>query len=166
MSDATARFDLPMLQPGQAQKELFHNESLTRLDAMIHPVAESRGTNIPPATPAAGASWIVGPSPVGEWLDQAENLACWTIGGWRFVTPVEGMRIWCRDIRLFCVWTGSGWKDGVIAAAQVEIDGKTVIRQQQSAIDPAIGGTIVDVEARAVTASILAVMRAHGLIAT
>mgnify|MGYP006199852597 CR=1 FL=1 len=34
MSDATARFALPFILPGQAQKELFHNEALTRLEAL------------------------------------------------------------------------------------------------------------------------------------
>lgn len=166
MSDRTARFNLPMLQPGQAQKEVFHNESLTLIDAAMHPAVESRGENVPPATPIFGASWIIGASPVGEWLNRAENLACWTEGGWRFIPPVEGMRIWRRDIELFSVWTGSAWQDGVIRAEYVEIEGKTVIRRQQSAIEDPSGGAIADVEARAVTASILAVMRAHGLIAT
>ena len=53
-----------------------------------------------------------------------------------------------------------------VHAEYVEIDGKTVLRRQQSAIEDPAGGGIVDVEARAVTTSILAVMRAHGLIAT
>ena len=35
MSDATARLALPFIAPGQAQKELFHNEALTRIDALL-----------------------------------------------------------------------------------------------------------------------------------
>lgn len=37
MSDATARFAFPLIAPGQAQKELFHNEALARVDALLQP---------------------------------------------------------------------------------------------------------------------------------
>lgn len=33
MTDTSARFALPLILPGQAQKEIFHNEALALLDA-------------------------------------------------------------------------------------------------------------------------------------
>lgn len=33
----TPRLALPLLQPGQAQKEMYHNEALARLDLAVQP---------------------------------------------------------------------------------------------------------------------------------
>ncbi|HLZ79899.1 MAG TPA: hypothetical protein VKQ09_11235 [Sphingomonas sp.] len=44
MSDATTRFALPLIAPGQAQKELFHNEALARVDALLQPSVRHRAT--------------------------------------------------------------------------------------------------------------------------
>ncbi|MEM8695168.1 MAG: DUF2793 domain-containing protein [Pseudomonadota bacterium] len=166
MSDTTARFGLPFIQPGQAQKEVFHNEALALLDAAVHPTAESRGDNVPPAIPVEGRSWIVGTAPTGEWDGHANDLATWTAGGWRFVAPIEGMRIWRRDAGFFSFWTGASWRDGEVVGDLLVIAGKTVVGPQQSAIGEPIGGSTVDGEARAAVVSILAALRAHGLIAT
>ena len=39
--DSTARLALPFLAPGQAQKELYHNEALSRLDLLVQTVVLS-----------------------------------------------------------------------------------------------------------------------------
>src|SRR5690606_17821307 len=59
MTEASARFALPMLLPGQAQKELFHNEALTVIDTALHPTVAGIVSD-PPGAPDVGASWIVG----------------------------------------------------------------------------------------------------------
>ena len=50
----TDRFALPLLQPGQAQKEMFHNEALAALDLLIQPAVEAVGVNTPPTAPRIG----------------------------------------------------------------------------------------------------------------
>lgn len=166
MPDFTARLGLPLIQPGQAQKEVFHNEALATIDAVMHPVAETRGQNVPPPGPSTGQGWIVGPAPNGDWADQADRLAVWTTGGWRFVEPVETMRVWLRDAGLFTAWNGAAWIDGELSGSVVLIDGVAVVGMQQAAISDVSGGTTIDAEARAGITAILAVLRAHGLIAT
>lgn len=166
MTDATTRFGLPFIQPGQAQKELFHNEALALLDGAVHPAAETRGDNVPPSSPAAGQSWIVGASPTGDWAGQVEKLAIWTSGGWRFVDPMEGMQIWLRDSGVFSFWNGSEWRDGEQLCDAVVIAGQTVVREQQAAVSNVSGGAVIDGEARSAITSILEALRAHGLIAT
>ena len=166
MTDATSRLGLPFIQPGQAQKELFHNEALALLDGAMHPAAETRGDNVPPATPEAGQCWITGASPTGDWAGNAEKLAIWTSGGWRFVDSVEGMQIWLRDSGVFSFWTGSEWRDGEQVCDALVIAGQTVVREQQVAVPDASGGAVIDGEARSAISAILTALRAHGLIAT
>jgi hypothetical protein len=123
----TARFALPLLHPGQAQKELFHNEALVLADALVQPCVEAIGLNTPPTDPAAGQCWIIGESPAGEWAGSARALALWTAGGWRFIPPREGMTAWVAADALGARYTGGAWRNGQLTAARLEIDGEQVV---------------------------------------
>ncbi|MFN2259895.1 MAG: DUF2793 domain-containing protein [Parasphingopyxis sp.] len=149
----------------QAQKELYHNEALAILDGALHPAAESRGDDVPPASPEIGECWIVGGAPSGDWTGRADTLAIWTAGGWRFVAPVAGMTVWLKDSELFARWTGTGWIDGEIVGSVLRLGDNQVVGERQPAISDASGGTIVDIEARDAISLILDALRAHGLVA-
>ncbi len=164
-TDQTPRFALPMLQPGQAQKELYHNEALALLDIAVQPNVVGIGANTPPASPATGACWIVGASPTGAWAGAAHHLAGWTGGGWRFVAPVEGMTVWNLANTLESRFIAGSWVSGQTRSAQLLIGGTQVVGPQRPAIATPSGGAMVDAEARAALAAILAAMTAHGLIA-
>lgn len=161
---ATARFALPLLHPGQAQKELFHNEALVLADALIQPCVEAIGLNVPPATPAAGQCWIVGESPIAEWTGAARALALWTVGGWRFIPPREGMTAWVAADALGARYSAGTWRNGRLTAARLEIDGEQVVGPREPAIADPDGGMVVDAEARIAIDAILATLRTHGLI--
>ena len=94
MSETTPRFALPLLQAGQAQKEIDHNEALVLIDGGLHPLVQTAGDDTPPGSPSPGAAWIVGPAPTGGWSGAAHALALWTGGGWRFLPPTLGMTVW------------------------------------------------------------------------
>lgn len=162
---STARFALPLLSPGQAQKEITHNEALTLIDALVQPCAESAGTNVPPDTPAAGQMWIVGDSPSGAWGGHASALAVWTGGGWRFVAPREGMSVHARDQGVEARFADGAWIFGMLTAARLMIGGSQVVGDRQPAIDAPTGGAVLDSEARTAIAAMLDAMRTHGLIA-
>lgn len=146
MTDETsARFGLPLLAAGQAQKEVTHNEALALLDLLVQPVVEAVGVDVPPAAPVEGQAWIVGDAPEGLWRRHPGALAGWMTGGWRFVAPREGVQV--RTIEgMLAVRRGDGWQRG-------------------AAIAPPAGGAVVDAEARATLAAILAALRTHGLVA-
>ena len=165
MSDTTARFALPLLAAGQAQKEINHNEALTLLDLLAQPVAETSGDNSPPGAPVAGKAWIVGASPTGAWAGHAAMLALWTDGGWRFIAPLEGMSVWVKATGLWTRRTASGWSDGTLPAAALQLGGNQVVGARQAAIASPAGGTTIDSQARATLSAILAMLRTHGLIA-
>lgn len=162
--NATARFALPLLYPGQAQKELFHNEALVLADALIQPCVEAIGINAPPTAAAAGQCWIIGESPTGEWAGAAKALALWTASGWRFVPPREGMAAWVAADGLCARYTAGAWRNGRLTATRLEIDGEQVVGPRAPAIDDPDGGVVVDAEARVVIDAILAALRTHGLI--
>ncbi|MBS0478511.1 MAG: DUF2793 domain-containing protein [Proteobacteria bacterium] len=167
MSDTqTGRFALPLLQPGQAQKEMFHNEALAALDLIVQPAAEAMGAEAPPTAPESGQSWIVGAAPTGAWTGKAGHLAGWTDGGWRFVAPVEGMAVRVIGAGLTARFAGGGWVLGEEACAHLVIGGDRVVGPRQAAVATPAGGAVIDAESRAALAAILAALRAHGLIAT
>ena len=164
--DDSPRWALPMLQAGQAQKELSHNEALVRLDAIVQASVSAVGLDTPPADPAPGQSWITGDAPSGAWSGQARALASWTTGGWRFVAPREGMAVWNGAQACVVRYRDAAWRSGELRGAQVVIDGTVVLRQRQPAIAAPTGGATVDIEARQALSAILAMLRSHGLIDT
>ena len=163
--DTTARLALPLLRAGQAQKEMTHNEALARLDLAVQARVETMGLDVPPADPAAGACWIVGPAPTGAWAGNADALAGWTADGWRFLAAAEGMSVWVADQAVRARYSGGAWRVGELAGKQLSIDGVKVIGVRAAAIADPAGGTTIDAEARATIGAILAALRGHGLIA-
>jgi hypothetical protein len=160
----TPRFELPFILPGQAQKELFHNEALSRVDALLHPTVEGPPVADPPLAPVPGQSWIVGAAATGAWSGREGQLASWTDGGWRFLVPTQGMAAWQKAAEHWLVRTAAGWSMGEIRAAGLVIGGTQVVGERQPAIATPSGGTIIDEEARAALAAVIASLMSHGLI--
>ncbi|MEO5494529.1 MAG: DUF2793 domain-containing protein [Sphingomonas sp.] len=167
MSDIqTDRFALPLLQPAQAQKEMWHNEALAALDLLVQPAVEAIGIDTPPGAPESGQSWIVGGAPTGAWSGKARHLAGWSGGGWRFAAPVDGMTVWAIADALTARFSGGGWVLGEEACARVVIGGDHVVGPRQAAVASPSGGAVIDAESRVALSAILGALRAHGLIAT
>ncbi len=164
MSEATPRFHLPFLIPGQAQKELFHNEALTRVDLALHPTVEEGPLNGPPPIPAAGQCWILGPAPTGVWTGKPHQLAMWTEAGWRFVVPAVGMEVWNKAGALRMRWNGTEWSVGELVCTKLVVGGQQVVGERQPAVPSPSGGMVIDAEARAAIAALTAALMSHGLI--
>ena len=163
----TPRFALPLLHAGQAQKEMFHNEAVVGIDALLHPDVQAVGIDAPPAAPEPGQAWIVGAAPSGDWAGHANEIACWTDGGWRFALPRAGMQVWAESLAQPVRYrAGTGWQIGVIAARRIEVAGVQVMGARGEAVATPAGGAIVDEQARTAIAGILDALRAHGLIAS
>lgn len=166
MSDNTPRLALPLISPGQAQKELFHNEALARIDTLLHARVEVVNLDVPPDTPAVGQCWVVGAGPQGEWTGHARALASWTEGGWRFVAAVAGMAVSCAEQELEARFDGAAWIVGDVVAERLMIDGQQVVGSRQPALSEPTGGAVVDAEARAAIGALIARLSGHGLIAS
>lgn len=163
--ELTDRFALPLLQAGQAQKDVTHNEALVRLDMLSHAAAVSADVAAPPSAPAAGQCWIVAAGASGAWAGHVGAIAGWTMGGWRFVAPVVSMTLWVADRGHKMRWTGSGWIDAEVRADGLYQGGVRVVGAQGGAIMSPSGGAVVDGESRAAIDAILVMLQMHGLIA-
>lgn len=165
MGETSTRWSLPLLAAGQAQKEIYHNEALTTIDALLHPIAEALGADTPPTVAVPGQSWIVGDAPGGDWAGHARAVATLTDGGWRFAVPAVGMTVWVVADGTWAVFGPQGWTSGLLPVRGLLVDGIQVVGAQLNAIAEPAGGTAIDPEAREAIAAILDALRQHGLVA-
>ncbi len=146
MPDAqTARLALPLLVPGQAHKELFHNEALTLLDHLCHLAVEDFASDPESLQPVQGQSWIVSGGAQGPWGGKEDAIACWTTGGWRFVDPVAGMMVYVISGGYRAVYSDEQWKVPVPFLLPT-------------------GGSVIDTQARNAIESIFSILSHFGLI--
>lgn len=106
---------LPEIAEAQASKYVTHNEALRQLEAMFTR-ALSRTNGGPPASPAAGAVYIVD-SATGDWSTaNVDDLAHFYGGAWHFYPPVVGLSLTVLNegtdgIRIR--YTTAGWREDV-----------------------------------------------------
>lgn len=137
------RLSLPLLFAGQAQKEVFVNESLSIIDGLLHGAVEAELAT-PPSTPADGQCWLVGAGATGAWTGKAGMVALRQAGQWLFVAPPDGMRLLNRatgqDIRRMA----GTWRAPAAPAAPS-------------------GGGVIDSEARATLSALILALRQAGI---
>lgn len=105
----TYNLQLPLIQPGQAQKHVTVNEALARLDATAQLRLVALGVLAPPAAPVDGAAWAIGAAPTGDWYGHGGEVAIFANGGWVFVAPKVGWRCWVEALGNEAVFDGQSW---------------------------------------------------------
>lgn len=143
-ASVSPRFALPLLFAGQSQKEVTVNEALVGADVLLHPAVEAVATT-PPASPANGQCWLVGPSATGLFSGQTNRIAAWTEGGWRYIAPVEGMRAYDISAAADRLFASGTWHLASAPAAPV-------------------GGSVIDSQARAAISAIISSLRTAGVL--
>ena len=131
---------------------------------LTSPVVEDGPVQAPPSTPAIGSCFIVGNMPTGAWAGKADAVACYTTGGWRFVSAIEGIAAYVRSTSSWAIFRNGTWELGIVRGSSVIIDGNQVIGSRASAIAAPSGGATVDTQARTAIDQILSALRGHGLI--
>lgn len=139
---STARLRLPLLFAAQAQKEVFHNEALARIDGLLHAAVLGEAEQ-PPQTCEDGDCWLVSPEPSEAWSGQGGRLAMRQSGQWLFASPTHGMRVFDRSTQQFFVFSGT-W-------------------QKPTLVEEPSGGMNVDSEARAAIGALISALRAAGV---
>jgi hypothetical protein len=113
MSD-TPLLGLPLLAAAQAQKHITHNEALLLIDAAVQLSVAARGLASPPETAPDGARYLVGASASGAWAGLSGRIAVAQGGGWVFLTPRAGWRMWVEAEAKLLVYDGAAWIDPVV----------------------------------------------------
>jgi hypothetical protein len=98
MSD-TFHLELPFLEASQAQKHVTVNETLRRLDALLHLSVAAQLTVSLPGEPAEGDRYITETGDVAAFID----------GAWVHFTPKPGWRAWNEATDMLLVHDGHGW---------------------------------------------------------
>lgn len=140
--NTSPRHGLPLLFAGQAQKEAWINEALSRIDALLHFSIEGELAT-PPTSPEDGSNWLVAVGGTDEWSGKDGQIACRQGGNWIYVSPRNGMQLLDLSTgqqRLFL----STWK---LPAAPSE----------------PTGGSNVDNEARAAIVELIEALRVSGV---
>lgn len=150
----------------QVQKEATVNEGLAALDIAVSAAVDTVLLDTPPASPAIGSCHIVGDDPDGAWAGHGLALAGYTDGGWRFIAPFDGLVALDKSSGQFAIFTGGAWESGHVRAAKLSIGGNQVVGARLAAVADPAGGAVIDAEARAAIAAILARLRQHGLISS
>lgn len=135
----TPRMALPLLYPGQAQKEAFVNEALVRIDALLHARIEAVAST-PPAAPVDGQCWIVGANPTGDWTGKLDQIACRAAGNWIFLAPREGMSVAVGASGRIMRYLSANWS--LQAAVSVPAGGATVDSEARASISVLIARLI------------------------
>lgn len=138
----TARFDLPLLFAGQAQKEFTVNEALSRVASLLHPVVIGE-QDAPPPSPAEGEAWLVGNAPTGKWAGYTAAIACWSAGEWLFIHPQMGLRCFDTETGSTLFYDGE-WQRPELPATP-------------------LGGATQDAEARTAIALLIRTMEQAGI---
>jgi hypothetical protein len=150
--DETPRFHMPLMVPGQGQKEITHNEALLLLDAAIGSIVERRDLGTPPTDAIEGQCWLVSPEAESAWQGRSDQLAVWSAGGWRFLVLPEGSTVFVKIEQRRLRRLAGAWVDD----GPVGLPAASVAR-------PA-GGLVVDVEARATIDMLIERMGSLGLL--
>lgn len=142
MPSKTPRHALPLLFPGQAQKEFAVNTAHALADLLLHPAIEGVAAE-PPVGAAEGASWLVASGATGAFAGRSGMLASLQAGTWIFAPPVDGLRVLDRSTGQQVLFAG-GWR-------------------REAAPSAPQGGATVDSEARSAIAALVAALRATGI---
>lgn len=74
-------------------------------------IVENQTTNAPPASPAVGVAYIIGPSPSGAWAGKSLQLAiCEITGTWTYYPASEGMKAYDKALDAEYTYTGTAWR--------------------------------------------------------
>lgn len=132
----TFHLGMPFIEGSQAQKHVTHNEALRILDAVIQIGVRDTDRTSPPPTPAEGDRHIVATGATGAWTGQADAVAVYEDGAWRFLVPKLGWCAWSEADAALLVYDGATWTDVVSGGGGSMPDSMPLLGINGTASDP------------------------------
>lgn len=108
----TKNFDLTLLDPNQAQKDVTVNTALVVLDGFVQPSVISAALTLAPTSPNDQDKYIVAAGATGVWTGQSNNVAVYQANGstWSFFPPQPGWLVFNQATSGFLVWNANTWE--------------------------------------------------------
>ncbi len=100
---------LPLIEAGQAQKHVTHNEAIGMLDAIVMLSVIDRDHASPPLLPEEGERYLVKPAGSGAFAGKDNCLAHFDGGDFVFVAPRKGWLAYVEAEDTFVVFDGAAW---------------------------------------------------------
>jgi hypothetical protein len=113
----TARINLPLLSPSQAQKHVTVNEALAKIDAVLQLSVLSRTLGTPPVTVAEGDAYLAPLGATDAWEGWDDHIVFYVNGGWDAVAVQAGWQLWVHDEAVRTSFDGVDWKDDASAVS-------------------------------------------------
>lgn len=79
----------------------------------FHLSIKDRDLTAPPASPAAGDTYIVGASATGAWATKDGQVAVWSGTAWIFGVPRVGWVAYIEDEEKLSAYKAAGWSVGI-----------------------------------------------------
>lgn len=106
----TQMMGLGLLEPAQAQKHVTVNEALARIDAIAGQQVLSASASVPPASVVDGDRFLLPQGAGNDWAGQDGQIAFRVNGGWEFVVPWVGLRVFDLSTHGWLVYDGTDWR--------------------------------------------------------
>ena len=132
----TIHLGMPFIEGSQAQKHVTHNEALRILDAVIQIGVHDIDRTAPPSTPVEGDRHIVAGGATDAWAEQANAVAVYEDGAWRFLSPKLGWCAWSEADAALLVYDGSAWTDVASGGGEGGSGSLARLRINDTASDP------------------------------
>lgn len=114
----TVHLGLPLLAASQAQKHVTVNEALAILDVAAQLHVGSSVVATPPTAAAEGTSFLLPAEAAGEWSGKSGSIAVWSNGGWVYLMPKAGWRVWDASWQGWQFFDGTAWIADAVVASQ------------------------------------------------
>ena len=79
----------------------------------VHLSAKDRDLATPPASPAAGDTYIVAATATGAWAGKDGQVAVWSGAAWVFYAPRIGGVTYIEDEEKLSAYKAAGWSAGI-----------------------------------------------------
>jgi hypothetical protein len=134
MSSFSTHHSLPYLENGQAEADVPMNETINRLDNLVHTLVVNRSTTAPPGG-SAGDRYIIAATATGVWAGRENYIAQWTGTTWVYYAPKKGMQVYCDVEACNLIYTGTVWQ---------ALTGETVFAARRTTTQSVSGATDIE----------------------